>query len=341
MTDTVATPDTDLPSPDSVAIPGLALRRFGGDADYEALAALITASNTGDDIPYAPAAESLRNEFENLAEFDPRQNVLLAEADGQLVGYGQANRQVRDGVAVYWTFGTVLQAHRRRGLGRLIVRANEQRGREIATAFDDAEGRVFGTWIDDKESGANELFRSEGYEPARYGFAMRRPTLHDVVPVPMPEGLELRPVRPEDHRRIFDADSEAFRDHWGHREPTEEDFVATYSEPELDTSLWRIAWDGDQVAGCVMSYIWRSENEKLGVKRGWLEHISVRRQWRRRGLAKALIASALQGLRDAGMEDAMLGVDTQNLTGALQLYESVGFVVDARSTHYRKPFPAE
>ncbi len=112
--------------------------------------------------------------------------------------------------------------------------------------------------------------------------------------------------------------------------------MALFAEPELDTGLWRVAWDGDQVAGSVMSYIWRSENENLGVRRGWLERISVRRPWRRRGLARALIASALVGLSDAGMEDAMLGVDTENVTGALRLYESMGFVVRDRQTQFRK-----
>jgi ribosomal protein S18 acetylase RimI-like enzyme len=87
-----------------------------------------------------------------------------------------------------------------------------------------------------------------------------------------------------------------------------------------------------------MSWIWRAENETLGVRRGWLERISVRRPWRKRGLATALIVSALEGLRDRGMTDAMLGVDAENVTGALGLYEKLGFRVKDRSTNYRKAF---
>jgi len=62
----------------------------------------------------------------------------------------------------------------------------------------------------------------------------------------------------------------------------------------------------------------------------------VRRPWRRRGLASALIVSALAGLRDAGMTEAMLGVDTENPSGALHLYESLGFGVREHATTYRK-----
>ncbi|MBA3851570.1 MAG: GNAT family N-acetyltransferase [Chloroflexi bacterium] len=328
--------DSTLPSPEGIAIEGMSFRHFRRPDDYAPLAALIGATNKAEGIPYVPNPDGLRNEYENLADFDPGRDLLLAEVDGRIIGFGQASRQVRDGIAVYWSFGTVLQEYRRRGLGRAILRANEARDREVALRFEDAGGRVFASWVDDNERGARELLASEGYEPARYGYVMRRAGLDDVPDVPMPDGLELRPVAPDQHRAIFEADEEAFRDHWGHREATEQDFVALYAEPESDTSLWRVAWDGDQVAGAVMSYIWRSENEELGLRRGWLERISVRRPWRRRGLARALIASALVGLREEGMEDAMLGVDTENLTGALGLYESMGFAVSDRQTHYRK-----
>jgi ribosomal protein S18 acetylase RimI-like enzyme len=144
-------------------------------------------------------------------------------------------------------------------------------------------------------------------------------------------------VIPADHRTIFEAEDEAFRDHWGHRAPTDGDFKQVFSMPELDTSMWQVAWDDDEVAGVVQAWIWPSENEKLGVARGWLEKISVRRPWRRRGLARALTARGLAALRDRGMTDAMLGVDADNPTGALGLYVDLGFEVDQRSTTFRRP----
>ena len=319
-------------------IPGLRFRRSRDDTDYAALADLITACNLADEIDYVPTAESLRIEYENKADFDPGTDLVLAEVDGRLVGYGEASRQVRDGLAVYWTFGSVLPELRRRGLGRAILRANERRLREVAERFDDPGGRRFGSWVNEREGGANELLGSEGYAPARYGLAMIRPSLDDLPETALPNGLELRPVEPAQHRAIFEADNEAFRDHWGHREATDADFAVMFESPDLDTSLWRIAWDGGEVAGSVLTWIWKAENATLGVRRGWLEHISVRRPWRRRGLATALIVSALAGLRDAGMTEAMLGVDAENLSGALRLYERLGFRVKDRSTNYRKAF---
>jgi len=110
------------------------------------------------------------------------------------------------------------------------------------------------------------------------------------------------------------------------------------SDPVMgDTSLWRVAWDGDEVAGQVRSYISTEENERHGRLRGYTEHISVRRPWRRRGLARALIAASFPLLRARGMTEAALGVDTENTSGALRIYEGCGFRPVTRSATYRKP----
>ena len=142
--------------------------------------------------------------------------------------------------------------------------------------------------------------------------------------------------REDQWRTILAAENEAFRDHWGHREMGESAYKATFGRAELDTDLWVVAWDGDQVAGVVQNWIWPEENERLGVKRGWLEHISVRRPWRRRGLARAITAASLVKYREVGLDEAMLGVDSENPNGALGLYEGLGFTVASRAAAYRR-----
>ena len=137
-------------------------------------------------------------------------------------------------------------------------------------------------------------------------------------------------------RTIFDAENEAFRDHWGHREMTDADFRMTFGRAELDTDLWVVAWAGDEVAGVVQNWIWPEENERLGVRRGWLEHISVRRPWRRRGLARAITAASLVRFRERGLDQGMLGVDSENPNGALGLYEGLGFAVYSRAAAYER-----
>jgi ribosomal protein S18 acetylase RimI-like enzyme len=165
---------------------------------------------------------------------------------------------------------------------------------------------------------------------------MLRPLSQPIVEAALPDGFEVRPVVEADHRRIWDADCEAFRDHNDAATRTEEDFERWFTMPNLDTSLWRVAWDGDEVVGSVMTFIWPDENEKLGLSRAWLEHISIRRAWRKRGVAKALIADTLLMLREMGFSEAALGVDAKNPMGALQLYESHGFRQHKTGIGFRK-----
>ena len=87
----------------------------------------------------------------------------------------------------------------------------------------------------------------------------------------------------------------------------------------------------------VLSYIDKDQNEIYRRKRGYTENICVRRPWRRQGLAKALIAASLTALKERGMSEAGLGVDAENTSGALHLYESMGYRVVKTSTIYRKP----
>jgi len=154
---------------------------------------------------------------------------------------------------------------------------------------------------------------------------------------PLPDGLELRGVSDRaGYRRLFDADAEAFLDHWGGFDASDETFQEWLDEPEFDPSLFVIAWEGDEVAGAVINVIDANENELLHRRRGLLASVFVRRQWRRRGLAAALVARSLALLRERGMTSAWLGVDADNPTGALGVYERAGFGVHSRGSAYRK-----
>ena len=65
--------------------------------------------------------------------------------------------------------------------------------------------------------------------------------------------------------------------------------------------------------------------ERAGREEGWVYVLCVRRPYRKQGLGQALLLVGMDILQQEGIEWAMLGVDTENLTGALRLYESVGF----------------
>lgn len=163
-------------------------------------------------------------------------------------------------------------------------------------------------------------------------------SLEGIVAPPMPEGLDLRPVSREQYRTIWDASADAFRDHWGENEWTEAEWSRFEVEPQhADPRFWRVGWDGDQVAGSIVTTVPTEENERHGRSRVYVSMVSVRRQWRRRGLARALLASSLVGARDAGFTAASLGVDADSPTGATDLYRSLDFEPQRTFTSWRKP----
>lgn len=330
--------DIDVRLPDAPEIAGLRVRTFDPDRDFEAYAALIGAANRVDGVDYIPTADNLRLECAHETEFDPRRDIVLAEVEGQLVAAATTNVRTRDGIGVHHVEGWVDPAWRRRGLGRALLHWTERRAGEVARVDGRPSGRALSSWPDEDQVGACALYEGEGYRIVRYGFLMVRDLAEPIPDRALPAGIEIRPVLERDHRRIWDADTEAFRDHWSPAERTDADFEAWYATPEHDPARWRVAWDGDEVAGSVMVAVWPDENLALGQDRGWLEHISVRRPWRRRGLASALIADTLRGLRDQGFAEAALGVDAENISGALRVYEAMGFRRARTGISYRKEF---
>ena len=325
-------------------IPGLAFRRLRLPDDLPALAEMHNRACEADDLDERESPEEWDAWFAHPSGFNPLTDCLVGDIDGRLVAYAQARaNDDNDGGRNYVAGGEVDPAYRGRGVGRALLRHNirhlrDRARREAETeSKSDPTNRRLESWAFESQARRSRLLASEGFEVVRWFFEMLRPNLEDIADMPMPDGLELRPVLPEHHRRIWAADIEAFKDHWGASEESDEAFQRFFGPPEFRPELWRVAWDGDEVAGVVMNRVLTTFNEQTGERRGLLAGVSVRRPWRRRGLARALVADSLRAFRDAGMTSAVLGVDADNPTGALGVYEDNGFVVHRRGMNYRRP----
>jgi len=323
--------------PDAPPIPRLIFRPFQGESDYREMVAVFEASKEIDRFDWVITVDDVRREFDHLNNCDPYRDMLVAEIDGCMIAYSRAWWEESDGDRIYTFIGLLVPAWRRKGIGRAMIRHAERRLREIAREHSTEVPKYLQRGVVDSEAGLEVLLRNEGYEPARYGFSMVRSTSQPLPEAPLPERLEVHPVRDEDLRRIIEASDEAFRDHWGYRPLTENDIQHWMSDRAFDPSLWQVAWEGNQVAGGVLGYLDQAENEAQGRKRGYTECVWVRRPWRRRGLARALLVRSIATFVEMGMEETALGVDTQNPHGALRLYESVGYRVERRHATYRKP----
>ena len=337
MTATILSTDL-IAALNAPAIPGLIFRRFRGPSDYPHMLAVINGSKKADDIERSDTLEALTNNYDHLERCDPYRDMVMAEADGQMIAYNRAFwDQQEDGTRVYSVFGFLLPEWRRQGIGAAMLAHGEARLREIAAEHPRDAPRFFQSFVAGGEKGAIALMESAGYVPVRYEFDMKRDLSEPFPDTPMPSGLEVRPVKEENLRALWEADNEAFRDHWGYVPGTETRYQAWLKQHDFNPSLFKVAWDGEQVAGAVQNYINKEENEEYNRKRGYTEGIFVRRPWRKRGLARSLIVQSMKMFKEMGMTETALGVDAENTSGALRVYESCGYRQVKKSIIYRKP----
>jgi mycothiol synthase len=319
---------------------GVLLRPFAGEADLAAIARIYNAENEADGVTERYSLERVTADFAHPSDsFDARRDVTIAEVEGRPVAIGSREWvDTTDGLREYRLHGAVEPAFRRRGIGSALLREGERQIRELAAQHRTPNSRVFGSWSGESQPANMALLASAGFTTVRWFFEMTRPNLDDIPEVALPAGLTIRPITEDMAKQVWDADVEAFRDHWGGFDQSDEHLARWLADPTTDLALWIIAFDGDEIAGGIINAIDPQENEALGLQRGWLASVFTRRQWRKQGLATALISRSLGALREKGLTSAALGVDADNPSGALGVYERQGFEVSYRSTAWRKPF---
>lgn len=331
---------SNIDVPDAPDISGLTFRRFQGDQDYPAIVAVLEGCKEADQFELTTTVEGLAHSFEHLVNCDPYKDMLFVEMNGHVIGYTQVWwREESDNTRHYDHFAILLPEWRGKGIRRSMLMFNECRARKIAAEHPEGIQQVFQSWADDTEVHWISLLLQEQYSPVRYYFLMVRSLLEPIPDLPLPEGLKIRPVRPEHYWTIWEAAEEALQDNWGGSDLTDELLKEWIESPTFDPGLWVVAWDtaNDNVAGLVLSSIDEEENLEYNRKRAHMGPIGVRRPYRRKGLASVLIAEGFKVLKNHGITETVLGVDSENLTGALQLYEKMGFSTAKQFITYRKP----
>jgi ribosomal protein S18 acetylase RimI-like enzyme len=151
--------------------------------------------------------------------------------------------------------------------------------------------------------------------------------LGSPVPAVPPDGIAIRPYRHDaDVRPVYDAIEEAFEDHWGHEPyPLE---IHAEEMGRADPMLAPIATVAGVVVGAAVGRVMEGA--------GWIDVVGVRRAWRGRGIAKALLRRAFEGFASLGVTRVLLNVDAESPTGATRLYESLGMHVRRRFDLFEK-----
>jgi len=320
-------------------IPGLQFRGYQGESDFPGMVAARDACRKADGLERVWTVEDYERRFRHLVNCDPATDKLIVEMDGEMIGHTRVWwEEESDGRVILYNSSLLVPEWRGKGIYPLMIQWNEERLREISSQFPAEQHKVYRAWAGEKETFLIDLLTELGYEPSRYFFSMVCPNLENIPDLQIPDGLIVRPPEGRDeYWKVFKAEETIFQDHWGATDWKEEWFEEWQEEPTFNPSIFQVAWDGEEVVGMVLNFIDERENEDHNRKRGYTEDIGVRREYRRRGLAKALIARSLKVLKEKGMEEAALGVDVENPSGALGLYESMGYRTIKKETVFEKP----
>lgn len=325
--------------PDAPAVAGLVFRRFRGPSDYASMVAVHDGSREHDRIDPQSARESIPtidDMARRYAAVPPgAPDVLIAEIDVRVVGYNDVRQRwvEETGTHVYLHLGYLLPAWRDLGIGSALLHWSQARIRAIAANERSVGPTTFATNVTTTEREADALMQHEGYADVRRLTDMLLDPLHAVSPATIPVGVTLKPIEPEDYRAAYRAWKDAFAGIWTSTPESEDDYQRFLANnirvPDVDLALYQVAWVGGEVVGLVFARIQKGT--------GTIPEVAVRKAWQRRGIARALMATALQGLHDCGMAQVRLATDAADGQGARSLYESFGFREVKQHIFYRKP----
>lgn len=315
--------------------------RIYRDSDLDAILATMRAASQADGEPANFDREDLQTWLAD-PRWTPADDLFVAELAGHgVVGVGEGRLRGETGHQMYRSECYVHPDFRRQGVGRALVDAQWRRVQAISSAAGGATV-IHGARVTAGQSDAQALFEACGMRRVRYFFEMVRDLAQPIPPVVIPEGLALMTwAERRDDRAVWAGNNEAFEDHWGHLPEDYDAFVYRIRAGWVNLDYSYIIWDGDEVAGASLNDMGPAAVRHYGRNLGWIGILFVRRPWRQRGLARALLARGLQQAKVLGHDVAGLRVDAENLTGAVRLYEALGFTVEKTTAAYHRVYPAE
>jgi len=318
--------------------PEIARWRPPTDADIDAVHAVFVAADTLDHPTWLTPRQDVADFF-SFSHVDPARDMIVAEtADGRIVAAGGAflHPAREGGKLTVQVEGVVHPDHRRRGIGTALhawldARAVAEVAEAAAQLPDGGVAAELKTSAGEHNADLIAVAERAGYRVERWFSTMVRDVRAPLPTVTEPTGIRVVAYTHDRDEDARIARNDAFRDHWGSR-PTEPENWASYvGGAFFRADLSRLALDEDgRIAAFCLASVNEGDWEGHGASHAYIDLIGVVRDHRRRGLAPLVVAAALRAIAEAGLEQAVLDVDTASPTGANTLYEGLGFTATER-----------
>ncbi|MDX3072976.1 GNAT family N-acetyltransferase [Streptomyces sp. MI02-7b] len=296
-----------------------------GDAKASAdlLKAMEAADRTGEHYDEEDTLQELVDPYADL------ERASLAAFDGDvMVGYTKAvYKPTAEGTHRVMVDGGVHPDYRRQGIGTVLLKAGTAGAKALHALHHPTLKLVVEAQQCEHIPGAAELFRSQGFAPARYYQSMEHPLRGEIPDTAIPDGLRVEPWSEQNDEEFRMIRNEAFKDHWGTvpvPADTWKNKITNHSfRPEVSFLLRDVA--NGAPAGMLVTMSWDADTAATGVREAYFMLIGTLREYRRRGVAGGLIGHALRRAADQGYGKASLSVDSANPSGAFGIYEKAGF----------------
>jgi ribosomal protein S18 acetylase RimI-like enzyme len=322
----------------------IAWRPVGAD-DIPAWARLLAAMEVVDQTGEHYDEEDLVEEFGDPS-MGPHDR-LSGWAGDEMVAYAglRPRRTLTDSQRID-VEGGVVPSRRGEGLGAELMRWAVERAAELRAEHAPHLPARIHAHADLANVDQVSLFEDAGFEAVNWSAVMRVHLDADVFearPADLPAGLSLLGYDARWSTPTRAAHNDAFQDHWGFVAWDEAMWHQWVDDsknfrPELS---WVVVDDADP--SHVIAYVQSSEFEAYqamtGRREAYLAKIGVRRDYRGRGVASALLRHALHAYRSQGYVESSLDVDTNNPTGAFGLYERAGYRVERRTATFLRTVP--
>ncbi len=271
--------------------------------------------------------DDIRREWtqENLKVEDNMR--LVFTPDGELVAYVET-WDLRPPYTALYAWLILHPDYEYVGLGEYLMQWAEQRLRQTIVKAEDGVEVAMRMGTLHANTAVHRAAENIGMTCIRHFYKMGI-KFDGPPPAPVwPEGIKIRTwVLGQDDEEIYRTFDSAFKDHWGHVDTPFEEAYRNWRhwviDDELDPTLTFLAVDeNDKILG--VSYC---ETKRLDLPGyGWLGTLGVLREGRGKGIGLGLLLHTFGEFYRRGYAGCGLGVDAENLTGALRLYTKAGML---------------
>jgi mycothiol synthase len=265
-------------------------------------------------------------------DVDPERGMIAAFSQGSMVAWAGLRASLGAGdLHKMQLLGGVHPGQRGRGLGTRLLAWAEQAAPPLHHARGSAGQLALSGSCPTGQDDAVALFAQAGYRQVRWFHFMSRDLAADLPERQLPAETRITGYAAELSQVAHQLRNQAFRDHWGSTEWTAEAWQHWVCGQAFRPAFSFLAYLGDQPAGVLVAQEYDAFQQATGRRECYLAAIGVTRAARGRGIASALIGRSLAAARADGCDIATLTVDAESPTGALGLYERMGFTTERTS----------